>query len=661
MSSENKAGLPIQDSATSNRNALTIKIAMALNYLSKSNYQKLILDLQKKENNTEPDIFKLLLGKDYVDPQEIATLKKTCLNFIRIQEDARFGALCINFKFLTQSNLNLALEEQKRLAAAGRNVLLGELLVEAGMLSERQRNLILHKQKLEITSRKNRKSKPVDEKAGHLEKPVFDKTRMQEIREVEITILIQTDALKAFVIKTNDFNNSMPLSDLKFLLEKNGIIYGIVDDDSLSLFIKDNTYGEQFFEIAKGLDPIDGTDAQIVYMFEKDYLKAGYLAEDGTMDFKNRGDIPFVAKGDILAEKIPLKEGKEGVNIYGEAIPSVQAEDMSFFLGKGVRLSKDQLTVVADVDGIPKVEPGNEISVNDACFIEGDVDYSTGHIKFNKNVYITGSIKSGFRVEAIDVVAKTIDGGFVNAQGDVFIQNSVTESIIQAKGSIKAGFMHRSKAACMGNMNILKEIVDTDIILEGTFEMNRGRMFSSSVCAKGGAKIYNIGSEKAGPSIITVGTSHYLEKQLQDMNATLEKNQNTLEELTKEKNKIEIELNILHEKSTDVDALQKNPDFTDQKTILESRLNKTNHDISTCTEAVKKCMEEKFALKLLTRKNPPKPVLEVAGKVLAGTKICGRYANLVLSQNLSRSKIMEINSRNDDGSVKGWELIVTNL
>ncbi|MBU1344978.1 MAG: FapA family protein [Proteobacteria bacterium] len=699
MTSENKTGAPKQNHEPNNRNSLIIKIALFLNYLSKDNHQKLILDLEKYEKTSEIDILKIMLAKKYITQQDVNNLKKTCLSFAKAQEDMRFGSLCINFGFLTQSNLDLALEEQKRLAAAGTAIMLGDLLVDAGMLSERQRNLVLQKQKLESGGRKNGlkcdPQKPVNKKETEPEDPPFDKSNMREIREVEIILLIQNDALKAFALKTDDFDTSMLLSDFKFLLEKNGIIYGVVGDDDLNTFIKEDTYKETVFELAKGLEPIDGTDAQIVYMFEKDYLKAGLLAEDGTIDFKARGEIPFVAKGDILAEKIPPKEGKDGINVYGDAILRADARDISFNLGKGVRLSKDELKVLADVEGNPKIKQGGEISVNDAYFIEGDVDYTTGHVKFNKNVYITGTIKNGFRVEAIDVVANTVDGGIIKAEGDVFIQNGVTESTIEAKGNIKAGFMHRSKAACMGDMTVVKEIADTEILLEGTFEMNQGKVLSSSICAKGGAKINNIGSEKAAPSSITVGASVYLEKKLENINATIEKRQNALENKSIDKNKIAAELSTITEKlnnfdqsrhrtismmeemkknagenqDSKIDLFQKGLDEADkkihdlsvQKTLLETRLKKINNDIVVSTEAVKASVKEKFTLKRLNQANPPKPILDVAGKVLAGTKINGRYATLILSQNLSRSRIMEINSSNDDGQKKGWEMIITSL
>lgn len=694
MMSEKKTVKNQENNGPNSRNSLILKIALFMNYLSKENHTKLLKDLQKAGQNANADVLKIMIQKKYINQQDLGALKKICLGFAKAHEDSRLGSLCIHFGFITPSNLNLALEEQKKLSEQGTNIMLGDLLVDAGMISERQRNLLLQKQKFEGMYKKPEKA-DAPAKPEAAPEPEFDKTNMREVREEEIIIYVSNDALKAYVIKTNNFDDGILLADLKFILEKNGIIYGLADDDSLDNFIKDAKYFSSFFELANGLEPIDGTDAQIIYMFERDYLKAGELSEDGTIDFKERGEIPFISKGDILAEKIPPKEGKDGVNIYGDPIPKAEAMDIPFNLGKGVVLSKDELKVVADVEGNPKVKQGGEISVNDAYFIEGDVDYTTGHVKFDKNVYITGSIKSGFRVEAIDVVANTIDGGIVKAQGDVFIQNGVTESTIEAKGGIKAGFLHRSKASCLGDMSVVKEIVDTEILLEGSFEMRKGRMFSSSVCAKGGAKIYNIGSERANPSSVTVGASIYLEQELENIDKLIERRQNILENKTTDKNKFDGDLAIIDEKlgnfdqsrqrtlamidemkaksggaDSKIDLFQKSldeadkkiHDLQDQKALLETKQKKIIADIAACADAVKTSVKEKFTLKRLNQANPPKPILDVEGKVLSGTKISGRHANLILNQTLTRSRIMEMNNTGEDGNPrKGWEMIISNL
>ncbi len=637
-----------------------------------------------------------MLSKNYLSVQDMGQLKKACLSFAKVQDDTRFGALAIEFNFITQSNLDLALEEQTRLKSSGHTSRIGDLLVDAGMLSQRQRKLILQKQKIEAAGRKesdgnNRTDAKKDKQPADAHEQ-FDPTHMREICEPEVTIYIRNDALKAFFKKTKTFDHSMLLTDLKFLLEKVGIIYGVVDDDELSNFISQAKYQDTVFQVASGLKPIDGTDAQIVYMFEQDYLKAGNLAEDGTIDFKDRGDIPFVAEGDVLAEKILPKPGKDGVNVYGDVIPQIEAVDVSFNLGKGVHLSTDDLQVIASAEGNPKLKQSGEISVNSAYFIEGDVDYTTGHVKFDKNVYITGSIKSGFRVEAIDVVANTIDGGIVKAQGDVFIQNGVTESSIEAKGSIKAGFIHRSNAMCMGNLNIVKEIVDTDIIIEGTLDISKGRVYSSSICAKGGAKVYTIGSEKAKPSAITVGASLYLEKELATIDKAIEKRQNILEKSSLEKDNVEAELTVVNEKLKNFDqseqrtlsmiaqiketgndskaaVFQKNldeaqkkiHDLKNRKVLLETRLKMVRQEISNNAEAVKASVKDKFALKRLNQANPPKPILDVSGKAFASTKINGKHSHLILSQDISHARVMEMDGNQDGSFRSNWEMIITNL
>jgi uncharacterized protein (DUF342 family) len=688
MVSENKTGESKHKDRANNRSNLIIKIALFLNYLTKANYEKLISDLKKHKDDPKVDILKIMLDKRYISQKDLLSLKKTCTNFAKVQDDMRFGSLCISFEFLTQSNLDLALEEQKRLEAADQHIRLGDLLIDAGMLSKRQLKLILQKQKLE-----NRVSTSNNNKEQPNELP-FEMSDVRAIREVEVLFFLQNDALKLFTLKTDDFDSSMILSDLKFLLEKNGIIYGIVDDDSLNSFIKNDKYHNEYFEIARGLEPIDDTDAKIVYMFELDYLKAGQLAEDGTIDFKDRGDIPFVEEGDVIAEKIPPKEGRDGVNVYGDTIPKADSEDISFNIGKGVHLSEDKLKVVADVKGNPKSKPGGELSVNDAYFIDGDVDYKTGHIKFDKNVYITGTIKSGFRVEAIDVIANTIDGGIVEAQGNVFIQNGVKEASIKANGNVKIGFMHRSNIACTGDVNIVKEIVDSEVFLEGKFEMDKGRMFSSSVCAKGGAVICNVGSERTKPSSIMVGTSVYFEKALKDIDVTIEKKQNLLDNKTLEKTKLSAQMDLVLEKlsnfdqskrrtitmieemkkntdeklNTNIELFQKSLDEADKKIhalndsrlLLEARLKQIKNTITTCAAAVTSSVKEKFTLKRLNQTKVLKPVLDVSGKIFAKTKVSGMHSSVIIKHTVSRSRIMEMNTTSEN-SKDAWEMVITSF
>ncbi|MBU0969803.1 MAG: FapA family protein [Proteobacteria bacterium] len=668
------------------QNSLVTKIALFLNYLNKENYQRLARDMNNTRITSEGEVLKLMMAKRYVHPQDISGLKKTCLSFARAQEDTRFGSLCIQFDFLTQSNLNLALEEQKVLAASGNNLFLGDLLVDAGMISERQRKLILQKQKNDNGFRKTGTPPPSPS-------TLMGQSGVKEIREMAITIRISGDALSAHMIKTDKFKKPFSLENLTNLIEKNGIIYGVAPVERLQEFLDNDAYTQKFFELARGLDPLDGTDAQIFYMFEQEHLKAGMISRDGSIDFKSRGDIPFAMAGEILAEKIPSKDGKSGVNVFGDVVPPAKPLEVKLNCGNGVKLSPDKLQAIAQVSGYPKLTQTGEVILNDAYIIKGNVDYTTGHIKFDKNIFITGTIKDGFKVEGIDVVARSVDGGIIRAKGNVCVENGVTDASIIAKGSISAGFIHRSTISCMGDVDVRKEVVETEMVMEGTFKMLKGKMYASTLSARGGAKIWQVGSEKSSPSVIAVGTSSYLKNELKSLNQFIEKNQAYFETKTFEKNKTDQEMteanrqlellkqsrkDLLAQSTQGAKTLQESPEKEDLATrldsigqeitsiyalraLLEQKKEMFEREAAYFSNAVKQGVAEKFNLKRHNQANPPKPILDVSGKLLSGTRINGRYAKTVVKNEIARVRIMEMSCSSGDGSKRDWEMITTRL
>jgi uncharacterized protein (DUF342 family) len=681
----NQTNLQMQTTSREYRNTLITKIALFLNYLTTENYQSVVREIRDTGISSEVEILKLMVRKRYIKPQDISRLRKTCLKFVKTQEDTRFGSLCTQFDFLTQSNLNLALEEQKALEVSGSKGFLGDLLVDAGMLSQSQRKLILQKQKLDTKYWETSDFQPATPK---------DSTNDQamEIQEMQITICITDYGLKATLLKTDLFDNKLTLADLKHLIEKNRLIYGVTDDDSLKEFLANDVYKKEQFNLAKGLEPEGGTDARIFYLFKQEYLKAGMVSSDGSIDFKNRGKIPFVPAGEILAEKIPPKASKEGVNVFGGVVSAPLPIDIDLKCGKGVGLSENKLQAVALVDGYPKLTQEGELIVNDAFTIEGDVDYRTGHIKFDNSIVITGAVKSGFKVEGIDVVANAVDGGIIKAGGNVCIKNGITDASIRAKGNISAGFIHRSNIACMGDMEVDKEMVETRATLEGKFKMPKGRMYASSLAAKGGATIWDIGSERTQPNIITVGTSPYFEKKLDLLNQRMEKHQALFENKTLEKMKNDTDcagltqkINRLEQSGKDlrkscriskeplIDSRELDPktepdsineeisDLHEQKIFLERKGQDLEQEMTIFSDAVKQDIKEKFDLKKRNLTNPPRPILDVSGQIFSGTQIKGRYTGIVMQGDIIKARIMEMPCTEGQGSKKGWQMTTTSL
>ncbi|MCG8615386.1 MAG: FapA family protein [Desulfobacterales bacterium] len=681
------------------KGSLPIRIALLLNYLTKSDFQQFCADI-KSGKDTDLGITKTELLKKYMKQVDFTRLQRDCAIFGTEKSDKRFGELCIAFGFLTPLNLELALEEQRRLADLGQNIPLGTILMDAGMLAKGQRDLIIHKQKgfettideqtdSRLSSGGNtgdaRRKTAASKTSGSNSDP-NDISRFREITEVGLLILIQNDGLRACLLKTRDFDPGIGVTGIRDLLEKNGIIYGTVDDDNLNSFIQNPKHKTIPFDVAKGIPPVDDTDGLLIYTFERDYLKPGLLSGDGSMDFRERGEIPYVKRGDILAEKLPPRPGKNGINVYGDTIHCRTGDDPNFRAGSGVRLSGDQLKAIADTDGNPKVNDLNEISVNDAYIIKGDVDFTTGHVKFDKNIFITGTIKSGFRVEGIDVVVTQVDGGSIKARGDVFVQGGMTESTVEAEGRVKAGYVHRSKISCMNDVTIAKEMVDSEAALEGEFDMPRGRLFSSAVTAKGGARIFKVGTEKTRPAAISVGISACLEAERKRIEKRVKKHMALVEDFSVKIRRTQTELAPLQQKLEDlqkarqrtlsfIKQMKKNPKH--DPTLLQSNLGEAEdnirllekeigslevllarykRDAAFCSDTLKKSVQAKLKIKRLSQRRSPKPVLEILGTIMARTKVFGPQSHMIMEKTIGRSRIVELQA---EGSAAAREMVVT--
>lgn len=645
--------------------ALVTRIALFLNYLSRENFQKLARATRGRPLASEGELLKLMIVRGYVNAGDAPALKKTCLSFARAQEDTRFGSLCIQFEFLTQSNLNLALEEQKRLAQEGRTVFLGDLLVEASMISRRQQKLILQKQKMDLDFK---------------ETITGFAPNTREIKEDGITIYIPEDGLTAWMVKTRAAPPGMTLDTLKEIIEQNGIIYGAVDDETLKSFLAASPDPDNRFQLAGGLPPVPGEDAQIFYLFEKDYLSPGKVAENGSIDYRNRGEIPFVRAEAVLAEKIPPTTGRDGVNVFGDIVEAPMPMDVDIICGTGAALSEDRLKAVSTLNGYPKLGQDGVLSVSDAHVIRGDVDFTTGHIKFNKNVFITGSVKAGFKVDARDVVAMAVDGGQINARGDVAVANGITDAAITARGRVSAGFVHRSTISCMGNVEVGKEVVESDILLEGTFEMTRGKLYASSVSARCGAKIYQIGSVKTVPSTIIVGGSPYITSELRRINRQIETFQARLDAKTGERHQIsealkEIDtaldqmaavtgsngedtfpdLNYIEDHQAALNALGR------KKQRLQARGIALDLEIQTAKKTVAHWVNENQDIRRQEKISPPRPILDVQGSILSGTRVEGIHSSTVISRDLARVRVLEMSCAGDRGGRVAWEMVVNRL
>jgi predicted Zn finger-like uncharacterized protein len=487
------------------------------------------------------------------------------------------GKLAVKYRFVNEEQIQEALAIQKQDKLDGKEALIGEILVTHGMMSRNQLDFLLSVQKAIETRKMDRKfgmiavkngfAAPEDiENALMLQKESYEKTktvrmigdilvenkvmtkdqcdailkkqkRIEEIDAFESEIFekpvsstasinddyfdltVSEDKMTAFFSLKKESPISFKLKDIREYLEIKGIKYGIVDDEIISDYLESKERRDTPLNIAEGKLPEHGVDASIKYHFDTDPLKIGTLKNGGSIDFKDKGSIPQVKKGDLLAEKIPAVEGTAGNDVYGRYLVVPKPKDKALRRGKGASVSEDKLKIFAEIDGIPEISAIGKVYVSPRLEISGGVGLKSGHVNFDGKIDVLGTIQSGYRVKGNSLSAHEVLKAEIEMDGDVKISGGIIGAKIKSGGSLSAMYIHESEIEILGDVVVEKEIIDSKINTSGTCIAKGGPILSSRVSAKKGIRAVQIGSEISKPCHLSVG---FDEKVKQDINAIKE-------------------------------------------------------------------------------------------------------------------------------------------
>ena len=193
--------------------------------------------------------------------------------------------------------------------------------------------------------------------------------------------------------------------------------------------------------------PIKGEDGYIKYYFDIEKEIKPKILEDGTVDYKELDAINTVTAGEVLAELIPPREGKDGIKVTGDIIPYKKGKSPLLKYGKNVRLLNNDKTLVAEKDGLVALK-GDKVIVLDVLRVD-NVDNTIGNIRFDGSVMVRENVLSGFKVIANgDVqVNGVVEGGYIENTGDVIIKQGIqgyNRLTVQTKGNLSTKFIENS-------------------------------------------------------------------------------------------------------------------------------------------------------------------------------------------------------------------------
>jgi len=523
-----------------------------------------------------------------------------------------------------------------------------------------------------------------------------------------IEFTVSDDGVTAFASLKKSNPEVVTVEAIKQGLENLGVRFGIKEDSMIETWLSAAASGAEPFVIAQGRAPVLSVDASVVYHFQTDFLHAGEVKSDGSIDFRKRGDIPFVTQGSLLAERTCPVQGNPGMDVSGALIPVADPADRILRAGQGASLSEDGLKIYADCDGQPHLDPLGNVSVLAELIIKGDVDFETGNINFKGNIVVGGVIKEGFSVRGTNLTAGQIEGANIKLTGDLNVRGGIIDAkLVRVQGSVQARYVNNSFIRAFGDLMVQKEIIDSTVLLSGECHNLNGNIISSTIIARNGVKAVTIGTETSPPSRIRVGVDDHIKSLEAEVDAKRQAILAQVDGLNIMIAALETEDQALHMRISDaahiqdrsqvelgkieglMDTLEGSRNFKaleglskkikglhraaqkaeislekafQRQDVIVGKIQEGRDKISLAEDKVKALAEEKNALVAFSKRTGVLAQVIIGKKAVAETIIEGPNTMMQLKNTLSRSRVAEVKREGDDqGGLPFFEMVVSPL
>lgn len=341
-----------------------------------------------------------------------------------------------------------------------------------------------------------------------------------------VDLVISSNKMDAqLVVHPAGEGGSMPSEDEIYkLIFENRISYGIKKEvirELVANFAKGKIPKEPVI-IAEGDLPQNGRNGSIEFLFNTETSLTPKQNSDGSVDYKSVNIINSVAKGQKLARLIQPTKGTGGKNIFEEKVPALDGTAVKLPLGPNTEIDPQNAEeMTALVDGVVRFT-GTVIEISEGFVIPGNVDFSTGHVKYEKSVIVNGDIKSGFNVECggdlqvggtVEDCRISVGGNFLCKYG--FIGQG--KGLIEAKGDVNLSFSKNQTVKSRKSVNIAKEVLNCNIFARNSIVIHGNPLSAAGGCltARDSITLYSVGNHTGIRTILEIGLDFTLMEELE--------------------------------------------------------------------------------------------------------------------------------------------------
>ncbi|MDH5720858.1 MAG: FapA family protein [Spirochaetia bacterium] len=389
-----------------------------------------------------------------------------------------------------------------------------------------------------------------------------------------MSVELSNDEMKAFVTVTapRPGGRHLQANEIINALKVSGVEYGF-KEEKIQDALDSDKYGQPI-TAAEGDHAEDGQDGYVDYKVRIEKKIEFKEDESGRVDFLAKDLIENVVQGQVLAELMPAKKGKNGKTVTNKYMPAKDGRPAELRPGKGTIVSDDGNRIIAERNG-QVVFVSGKLNVEEIYTVGGDVGLDTGNIMFLGSVVVRGSVSDNMEVKAagnIDI-GGNVGKSRVEAEGDIVIRSGIMgrdEAVIESTtGSVYAKFIQNAKVSVEKDVVISEGLMHSKIDAAGKVVCNgkRAQIVGGEIMAGEEIRCKQLGAQASTPTTVIVGINPKILQQIKQ----IEK----IENQAKEKlDKIEQNIRTLNvqKKSTTVEFSPEKEEMLEKMVHAEEKL-----------------------------------------------------------------------------------------
>lgn len=328
--------------------------------------------------------------------------------------------------------------------------------------------------------------------------------------EKHFKVSVSRDKLEAY-LDLLDPIEEVTEEELNVFLKNEKVTFGILEEEMNRIVTNDESV-QYPLRIAVGKQPVHGRDGKVIFDKEVNFE----IEEHEKASFRDIIAIPSVEEGERIAAIEPPTNGKAGIDVFGEEIPSKPGKPAQLRAGKNTTFKRSDDAFYASVDGQLSTDE-RSLQVQPLFEVNGDLDLKTGNLDFVGSIIINGNVPTGFRVFAQGdiTIYGLVEGANIVAGGSVHVSEGIAglgKAIVQAGHDLRVGYINQATVEAGQDLFVENSILHSDVVANRSVYCQRGHIIGGTTSAGLHIEAKDIGNRMNTPTGLYLGVNKKVEE-----------------------------------------------------------------------------------------------------------------------------------------------------